>query len=520
MIIFNHLMKKIFYQIIFLAWRLSKKNLFFQIFFTKINYLVSLYNQIKILKKIRELKKKNILDRYLKNDDNVQFLILIDKNSSKIEIKSLRILFNHFRTPYQIKNLNDLKSKNDIIKIKHKILFYSCNCIKDIRLLKKKTSKVNCLVIFFKQSFEKTEKNKYFYIRDNPEILLDTIDGYRCDLVRKIVNIFFKSSFMILTGILPPTVGMRIDDVTGSNHKYLEHIQKNKWYVNLGVFLNKFGNNLRYNKLMSKLNRSLKIEISPHSLDENLFLHFDYINGREFDNKSIKKNITITNNFFKKYKILKSDVINPHFHTFSEKMFNKKFNYVFSEFELNKNTIKPSSKYLPSGNPLATTGQITNKNFIQLYGGDSCTFSNLNNSNYDFLRKLNKRKKLSEAYQKIVKKIDLSLLTGFPCFITTHEDLIYKFNLTNFNILLKKVNNFLNNHPMKPTKSSMTDIGINCYNHTNLILDKIQPKDKKIIFSVKGRLKKSHTLIGFKNFKIYNFRIYNKDINKLKYAKI
>lgn len=513
-------MKKIYYQIIFFAWRLSKKNSLFEFFFTKANYLVSLFTQIKILRKIRELKKKNIIDRYLKDDNDVQFLLLTDENSSKIEIKSLKILFNHFRTPYQIKNINDLSSKSVINKTKHKILFYSCNNRKNINLLKKKISNINCLVIFFKQSFEKKEKNKYFYLRDNPEILIDSIEGYRSNLVRKVVNIFFKSNFMILTGILPPVVAMRIDDVTGSSYSYLKHIQKNRWFVNLGIFLNKFGKNPVYNKLMYKLNRSNKIEISPHSLDEFNFLYFDYLNGREFNSKFIKKNITTINNFFKKYKVFKSDVVNAHFHTFSEKMLKQKFNYVYSEFKPNTNIIVPSSKYLPSGNPFATTGQINNKNFIQIYSGDSCALSNLNNSNYDFLRKINKRKKLNEAYQKIVKKIDLSLSTGFPCFITTHEDLIYKFFLNDFNILLNKVNNFLNHHPMKPIKSSMTDIGINCYNHTNLILDKVQVKNKKIMFSLKGHLRKSHLLIGFKNSKLYNFRISNKDINKSKHVQI
>ena len=142
-------MKKIYYQIIFFAWRLSKNNSLFEFFFTKVNYLVGLFTQIKILKRIRELKKKDIIDRYLKDDNDVQFLLLTDENSSKIEIKSLKILFNHFRTPYQIKSINDLNSKSVINKIKHKILFYIGNNRKNINLLKKKNIKHKLYGNFF-----------------------------------------------------------------------------------------------------------------------------------------------------------------------------------------------------------------------------------------------------------------------------------------------------------------------------------------------------------------------------------
>ena len=114
----------------------------------------------------------------------------------------------------------------------------------------------------------------------------------------------------------------------------------------------------------------------------------------------------------------------------------------------------PDNSYLPSGDPINTTGQINNNNIYQIYSGDSVLDCNQKKSNYDFLMHLNSSNKTKSALNRIKERLNLSLNTGFASFFTTHEYLISQLTENELSTLFNEIDNFIINHKLNPTKSN------------------------------------------------------------------
>ena len=115
-------------------------------------------------------------------------------------------------------------------------------------------------------------------INNNPEELLPFNMGLRSLIVEKFTDILSSSKKPIITGFMPPHIGIRIDDVMGEKiDKYLPILLKHNWKPNLGIFTDSFKdykNNIT--KYISSQDNLNNIEISPHAYNARNFIFHDY----------------------------------------------------------------------------------------------------------------------------------------------------------------------------------------------------------------------------------------------------
>ena len=215
---------------------------------------------------------------------------------------------------------------------------------------------------------------------------------------------------------------------------------------------------------------------------------------------------------YKKCNFTICPVLNAHFHAFSKECFDilKKngIKYIYSELAPSKIIPIPNKKYLPSGDPVNTTGQISN-GIIQVYSGDSVVACLQNRSYYDFLVQTKHSNKVDSAISRIVARLDLSLSTGFASFFTTHEYLLNKLNQDELSLLFNKIDSYVANNKFSPIKNSLSEIGRNCENHTNVIIYSIKRENNKYSILVKGKSKGDFYLSVFGNGKINFFKFNN-----------
>ena len=446
-----------------------------------------------------ELKKiglNNLPEDRYKREKNVpkQFFIINSNLNSFENSRAVEVLLNHFRIPFSLANFNDIQDSffddvdESIVVIGLKLTTNDVAKIK--KILKDKIYKI---IIFGPVKKQTDDSENIDYIDEDPIEMLPFNEGLRSDIVKKFTNILFKSKFLIVTGLMPAQVALRIDDVIGNNAKeYISTITKHNWMPNLGIFLDDFRNNTNnHSDFISKLNKNDEVEISPHAYSAKKFIFFDYPNGHAITKDIFENRWSMVENDFKMWGFKISSVLNAHFHTFSQENFElfrkKNIKYIFSEFFPSKMKPISDSMYLPSGDPLCTTGQITEENIIQMYSGDSSLCCNQISSFYDFLMHNDLSDRPSTAMERIKTRLDMSLGTGFASFFTTHEYLINNLSSEDLLILFDKMEGYINNNKFKPTKTNLTEIGRTCENHTNIIIYSIQKKDSKYCIKLKGK---------------------------------
>ena len=444
------------------------------------------------------------LDRY-KREENIpkQFHLIKSDFASKNDLKSIEMLLNHLRIPFSLTSLSEIydsffdKFDTPPVLIGIKLSNDELKKIKNI--LNKKTHKI----IIFSPVNNKTDKtNLISYIDYDPLEMLPFNLGLRSEIVKKFVNILMESEFMIITGFLPPQIALRIDDVEGKNIKeYISIITKHNWIPNLGIFLDEFKNNNNRSDFISSLNKNDKVEISPHAYNAKKFLFYDFPNGRPITESMFYEKWSSIEKDFTKWGCQISPVVNAHFHAYSKENFElfkkKNIKYIFSEFFPSKLEPIPDKMYLPSGDPLCTTGQLIEKDIIQIYSGDSAACCNQSYSYYDFLMHTDASNNVMSALKRIKTKLDMSLFTGFASFITTHESLINKLSSKDLADLFDKIDDYLNNNKFKPIKTKLSEIGRACENHTNIILYSVQKKNNKYIVKLKGNSNGDFCLVYF-----------------------
>ena len=233
-----------------------------------------------------------------------------------------------------------------------------------------------------------------------------------------------------------------------------------------------------------------RIEISPHAFTTNKFIFFDYENGKPFSGKEFAEIWEKVLRDFDEWKIPLSPILNAHFHAFSSvgypTLLGHNVKYNFSELSPDRIAVQPCSNYLPSGDPICTTGQAQTHGIFQIFSGDSAQDCNRSDSLYDFLMHTDSNNLIEDVSQRIFKRLSLSLDTGFAAFVTTHEYLLNKLTPAQQTHILEKVEALLSNYSLQPQKAALSEIGRACENHTNILIESINFRNDQWTVTLSG----------------------------------
>ena len=508
----------LFHKLKFNLWYYSKKN-------ALIGKPINLLGKVATLNFLNNYKnqiKKNFnhyvpADRYERESSTPkQFYLINNEKNSSLEILGLKILMNHFRIPFTEVNLKEIdQSLMDNIS---ETIFLICIKASSDELKKLNTTFNNKIeqIINFDSTASNADivLNNLSTIKNDPKEILPFNFGLRSLIVKNFTDILLSSKKLIISGFMPPHIGMRIDDVIGKKiDEYLPILLKHKWKPNLGIFTDSFNNyENTTTKLISSEDNLNNIEISPHAYNVRNFIFHNYSNGKSFTEENFKKNWNRVKEKFKKCNFKISPVLNAHFHAFSQECLNtikeNGIKYIYSELFPSKMIPVPNKKYLPSGDPINTTGQISDS-IIQVYSGDSVMDCNQKRSYYDFLMHMKNSNKVDAALKRIITRLDLSLRTGFASFFTTHEYLLNELNQDELSLLFDKIDGYIVNNKLSPSKNSLSEIGRNCENHSNVIIYSIKRENDKYSILLTGKSNGDFYLSAFGNGKINFFKFSN-----------
>lgn len=230
----------------------------------------------------------------------------------------------------------------------------------------------------------------------------------------------------LVTGMLPPGVGLRLDDIKGeAAADWLPPILEQGWRPNLGLFLDAFasGNN-PHAPWFARLAATGLIEISPHAFAEDRMLFFDLPWHRPYSAREVESQWAEAESIMARNDFPISPVINAHFHvvcpTMAAALAARGMRYLYSEYELGSHQIRPDSAYWPSGDPIHSTGRLHPFGILQIAAGD-CMGELMNPfSHYDFLMHID-RSDTAGAAGRALHRLHLSLACGFPAYLTSHE---------------------------------------------------------------------------------------------------
>ena len=248
--------------------------------------------------------------------------------------------------------------------------------------------------------------------------------GLRSSCCATLLSILTQElDFPLITTLSKSLIGFRIDDVTPSPamFSFLEAANERKIPINLGLFLDAFHDNDQISQIFFNKFNNTNFDFSPHAFNELTPIFFDLKHNKPFSSDEIQKNLEKITNFFSRWNIDISPVINAHFHSADINAL-RAFNalggrFFISEIHPRYHKIIFDERFLPQGDPVNCTG-AKHFSIFQLYSGDSSR-DHLNKTNcYDFLDNSNgdEKKILSRSF----KRLELSLSTGFPAFITSH----------------------------------------------------------------------------------------------------
>ena len=313
----------------------------------------------------------------------------------------------------------------------------------------------------------------------NAADLLPHRAGLRSSITRAFVRELLISEFPVVTGFLPPQAGVRIDDVAGRTcRQYVPEMISRGWTPNLGIFLEDFPAQDPANaSFLSSLDRDRRIECSPHAQTAYEFLFYNYKDGEPFADEQFAAMWQEAVNRFDRWGLSVCPVLNAHFHAFSPSTYARLsragVKYIFSELSPDGTGVEPGPQYLPSGDPLCTTGQIDNAGMYQIHSGDPTVCCNLPDSTYDFLMHNTAGDVAVRAGRKFAERVALSVETGFAAFATTHEYLLDELTRDQVAGILEQADKGIASSPCVPGRVSMSEIGRACENHTNVSLESV-----------------------------------------------
>ena len=201
---------------------------------------------------------------------------------------------------------------------------------------------------------------------------------------------------------------------------FLEAANAKNIPINLGLFLEAFQNDdANSRRFFDKFNNN-NFDFSPHAFSELKPIFFNLRQNMAFSIYETEKNFEQVSNFFKLANYGISSYQCP-FSTADAKTLGaiKALGgcYFISEIHPSCQRIAFDRHYLPQGDPVNCTG-AQHFSIFQLYSGDSSR-DHLNKTNlYDFLDNSNSNENI--ILSRSIKRLELSLSTGFPAYITSH----------------------------------------------------------------------------------------------------
>ena len=389
-------------KLIFIVWGLVSKNRLLINLMKKIIAPLWTYKYRKDREKqIHQYLKSNNLPRQEKASSQVaQVAILTNKVTKKQAHRGASDFFNHLGVQFQV-----------ITRLGDEQFLTSEYLVVDL------TAADNSEFVF--------EQEKHFLVLSGPfENLTVEKLGLRSSCCANLLNaLTHKLHFPLITTLPHPLIGFRIDDVTPSfaMFSFLEAANAKNIPINLGLFLDAFReDNLNSKMFFEKFNND-NFEFSPHAFNELRSMFFNLRQNMAYSNDEIRKNFEQVSDFFSNWRIKMSPVINAHFHTADTNALRaiKALGgyYFVSEIHPSSHKIVFDQHFSPQGDPVNCTG-TEHFSIFQLYSGDSSR-DHLNKTNlYDFLDYSNSNEDIILFRSK--KRLELSLSTGFPAFLTSH----------------------------------------------------------------------------------------------------
>ena len=417
--------------------------------------------------------------RYMrKMAESVQCILLLGSQSSAEDADSIDMFLNHLGIPYW--KAPNYMSLSSLEKGQHLLIATGCN-YDELAACQEYAIQNRGVVFALPGLVGYRGGSDCLYTFDfSAEEFLPYREGLRSERASQVISALIKQEqVLIMSCFLPPLVGLRVDDVRGINTRgWLDIILGFGWRPNLGIFINDVEENASTSipNLTDRAYEKL-IDVSPHALSADRFLFFDYPRGRAFTKvefSALWKKVIV---LYAKWDLSMSSVLNAHFHVISsssyELLHKAGVRYNFSELAPDFSIIIPSADYLPSGDPICCTGTCRGEGPMQIFSGNSAQDCNQPSSLYDFMMHAPSTNKVIGIARRLVKRLSLSLRTGFAAFATTHEYLLESLSKDEQSQLWAKVDELLLEVCPKSTKVSMADIGRMCENHTHVQIERV-----------------------------------------------
>lgn len=405
-----------------------------------------------------------------------QFVLLTD-GASSADLRGLTLLLNHFRIPYHRVALGGLPSLLQAAPVSSRVVVGVGEAPREAQRAVVATG-ARALGIAFGAG-QAASGPEVASLSGAASALLPSHAGLRSPLTREFLGALLGSEFPIITGMLPPQAGMRVDDVAGRSCRvYVDEMNRRGWRPNLGLFLQDFqpyaADAAPY---LAALDGAGLVECSPHAQTAYDFLFFNYKDGEPFADSRFVAMWQDALAKFRGWGLQVCPVLNAHFHAHSSRAYpllaQSGVKYVFSELAPDGIGAEPGPRYLPSGDPLCTTGQLDGGGMTQIHSGDPTLNCNLPSSTYDFLMHNDAGDAPVQAGRKIAERLTLSLETGFAAFATTHEYLLDPLSRAETAAMLDEADRGLQRSVVPFGRVAMSEIGRACENHTNIVLSSV-----------------------------------------------
>ena len=419
------------------------------------------------------------LDRYERPADVPCQCVLLTDVASADDLRGLTLLLNHFRIPYHRAQVRDLPSLFASAPQPDRALLGVGETPAEGLRAASASGSTRAVGIAFGAAA--TPAPGLTRIDGRASDLLPSRAGLRSSPTRQFLATLLASSVPIVTGMLPPQAGMRVDDVAGRSCRvYVAEMNRRGWRPNLGIFLKDFQPYaVDAAPYLAALDLDGHVECSPHAQTAYDFLFFNYKDGEPFADARFAAMWQEALRRFRSWGLKVCPVLNAHFHAFSSATYpllaESGVKYIFSELAPNGIGAEPAPRYLPSGDPLCTTGQLDGGGMVQIHSGDPTLCCNRPSSTYDFLMHNDAGEVPVQAGRKIAERVALSLETGFAAFATTHEYLLDPLGQADIGSMLDEADRRLRGTAVPFTRVSMSELGRACENHTNTVVTSVAP---------------------------------------------
>lgn len=320
---------------------------------------------------------------------------------------------------------------------------------------------------------------------DEASKLLPWNDGLLSPFAAGLIGRFFAAcgDTWIVTGMLPPRLGFRLDDVEGRGlNDYLPAMLRRGWKPNLGLFMNGIaGAEAARRDLIAGLAREGAVEISPHAFAADDFIFFDFPRARPFSPREFARRWDAVKASFECWEMPISATLNAHFQAVSPDalptLAADGVLWHYADIVPGKIGLAPSSAFLPSGDPTCTTGQIGGE-VLQIYSGDPAVDCNQPGSLYDFLMHVDLDGPVAPFADRILRRVGLCLECGFPAFVTTHEYLLCRLSAKRHPELWDAVDAGLSAWPRAAVKKvTLSELGRICGDHTGTVIRSVSVRE-------------------------------------------